>query len=99
MSKYAVPDDFKQRFRKMGLWDNKDYQEILEIIRSNQTGVVDADEKSAIAVWYWLQSTLDWNTTCTNCARMLDSVYEAEERKNEAEEALEVLRSLLCNGE
>lgn len=95
MGKYTITDDTKQQFRNMGLAGNESFLEILEIVRSNQNGRVDSNEKTAIAIWKWLQASLDWNTTCVNCARVLDSAYEAEERRHEAEEALEALRSLV----
>jgi hypothetical protein len=99
MNKYHMTDSVKERFRAMGLSDNESYQEILDIVRSNQNGRVDSNEKTAIALFYWLQASLDWNTTCVNCARVLDSAYESEERRHDAEEALERLRSLISNGE
>lgn len=99
MNTHRVHDEMKQRFRAMGLSDNPNFQEILEIVRSNDNGRVDAAERTAIALWYWLQSSLDWNTTCVNCARVLDSCYEAHEEAQDAREQLEAMRSLITNGE
>lgn len=42
-----------------------------------------------LAAWAEYESVINWHTTCTSCARILDSAYKETVRAEKAEQALE----------
>jgi hypothetical protein len=66
------------------------FEDILAIVK---------DEQLAQAVYAYLQKSVEWNTTCVNCARMLGSWYESQEEADCLRDELETVRSLLTHME
>jgi hypothetical protein len=66
------------------------YQQILAAVGGEVPALEDADRaRIALRFYLMLQSSLDWHTTCLNCANLLDRCYEADSRRERAEGELE----------
>jgi hypothetical protein len=72
------------------------FQQILGLVGGEVPALDEADQtKVSLAFWRLLQNSLSWDTTCLNCSRLLDSCYDADMRREQAEAALsEVVESL-----
>jgi hypothetical protein len=72
------------------------FQQILGLVGGEVPALDEADQtKVTLAFWGLLQNSLTWDTMCLNCSRLLDSCYEADARREQAEETtMKVVTSL-----
>ena len=85
-----MSEEFVERYAEKFDRD-PNFVRILEILREEEGDPY----RQAIAIYLMLDSTLSWNTTCINCARLLDSCYEAHAEVEQVREKLEAMRSFL----
>jgi len=79
---------------------NKHYEKVSTLpLFENMLEITEGDCKMAFKLFRYIESSIDWNTTCVNCARLLDSCYESDMRREQAEDALAVCHSLMSNME
>lgn len=100
-----LSDEGERQRRHMAYSSDPTYREILRVLQQVIPGPVAPGAldgpptaqqvEAAVKVFMLLENAITWNTTCINCARLLDHSYAEYAKRKEAERATQMLASEL----